>query len=494
MSLLVVDYLTTAKLGLNVNQPCDFVFSKDGRYVWAAINSASYIFKIDAYTDKLVSSINPGGGPQFICITPDGKYVFSQFGTGLCKIDTTLAVLSYTSITLPASYQGAIGLETNGVYIWYVHYSTNKVVKLNATSPYAQVSVISVITGPYFMRMSPLGTYLITTGLLSNLSIITAATNVVNNITLTNYQPREIVFSADELYAWVVCQNNGNIIKINLTTKAIIPASTIVLPTQPTTLAISSDGNYLWTGSTIGGQMSTIYIPTNKVVSNVLTTDFLNFMKQSPDGQYLWGSNWAATQSMTKYVTFLLCFKEDTKILTNKGYIPIQELNYTHLVKTSHHGFKKIHAVGHRKMSHMAKTERIKDQLYKCSQKAYPELFEDLVLTGCHSILVDNFISDEQKEKTCKVLNDIYITDDKYRLPACVDERASVYEIPGDYTIYNLALENGSDYENYGVYANGLLVETCSKRFLKDISCMNLCREIPYDDFTINTINKIDKN
>jgi len=35
-------------------------------------------------------------------------------------------------------------------------------------------------------------------------------------------------------------------------------------------------------------------------------------------------------------------------------------------------------------------------------------------------------------------------------------------------------LENDNYYTNYGVYANGLLVETSSKRYLKELSEMTL--------------------
>ena len=61
-----------------------------------------------------------------------------------------------------------------------------------------------------------------------------------------------------------------------------------------------------------------------------------------------------------------------------------------------------------------------------------------------------------------------------YRLPACVHKRTSVYEKEGNYEIYHLALENENYYNNYGIWANGLLVETCSKRYLKELSGMDL--------------------
>ena len=88
--------------------------------------------------------------------------------------------------------------------------------------------------------------------------------------------------------------------------------------------------------------------------------------------------------------------------------------------------------------------------------------------------MIDNFIDNEQIEKVKAINGDIYLTDDKYRLPACVDERSVVYEKQGLFNIYHIALENDNYYMNYGVYANGLLVESCSKRYLKEISNMVL--------------------
>ena len=170
----------------------------------------------------------------------------------------------------------------------------------------------------------------------------------------------------------------------------------------------------------------------------------------------------------------IVCFKEGSKILTDKGYRPIEDLRNGDLVKTALDGYKAIDMIGKRDIQHVACKDRIKDQLYNCSIAAFPELFEDLVITGCHSILVDNFVSDEQRQKTAEVNNNIYITGNKYRLPACVDDRTTVYANAGVHTIYHIALENEDYYMNYGVYANGLLVETCSRRYLKELSNMTL--------------------
>jgi hypothetical protein len=170
----------------------------------------------------------------------------------------------------------------------------------------------------------------------------------------------------------------------------------------------------------------------------------------------------------------LPCFKEGSKILTDKGYVPIEELVVGDLVKTSLNGYKPVNMIGHSKLQHTAVSKRIKDQFYSLSPQHYPSLFEPLVLTGAHSILEDEFVSEEQREKVLNLLGDIYVTERKYRVPACLDKRATVYEEKGSYTIYHLALDNDNYCGNYGIYANGLLVESCSKRYLKELSNMTL--------------------
>ena len=57
---------------------------------------------------------------------------------------------------------------------------------------------------------------------------------------------------------------------------------------------------------------------------------------------------------------------------------------------------------------------------------------------------------------------------------ACLDERAEPYLEEGLFNIWHFALENNDYYMNYGIYANGLLVETSSKRYMKEHSGMEL--------------------
>jgi len=170
------------------------------------------------------------------------------------------------------------------------------------------------------------------------------------------------------------------------------------------------------------------------------------------------------------------CFNEGSKILCLKDnkevYIPIEKLKKGDVIKTYTHGYKKIEIIGKKKIVN-SKHHKKEDRIYRLSTVYYPELLEDLYLTGYHSVLVD-YLNEEEISKTIEIMDYIYVTDDKYRLLTCLDSRAELIEDEKEYTIYHFALENDDYYMNYGVYANGLLVETCSLRFMNELAEMKI--------------------
>jgi hypothetical protein len=167
------------------------------------------------------------------------------------------------------------------------------------------------------------------------------------------------------------------------------------------------------------------------------------------------------------------CFLEGTRILC-KGelkdeYLPVESLVPGTLVKTSLNGYKKVVLIGSGIIENPENEERLEQRLYKLSTSNYPELNQDLFITGCHSRLVRE-LTDKQREDTVKHIKRIFATDKKYRLMACVDEKAEPWNSKGKYTIWHFALEHDNIKMNYGVYANGLLVETCCIYTLKNKS------------------------
>ncbi len=157
------------------------------------------------------------------------------------------------------------------------------------------------------------------------------------------------------------------------------------------------------------------------------------------------------------------CFLEGSKILCQvdgvEKYVAVETIRPGTLVKTSLHGFQPVKLIGSRPVVNVGGDIRDKNSLYLCTKANYPELTEDLVITGCHAILV-NHITDAHRQGIINTLERVFVTDKKYRLPACVDERAAVHQATGDFTVWHFALEHTDIKMNYGVYAQGLLVES----------------------------------
>ena len=56
----------------------------------------------------------------------------------------------------------------------------------------------------------------------------------------------------------------------------------------------------------------------------------------------------------------------------------------------------------------------------------------------------------------------------------CFDPKSECVSEKKKYTIYSICLENDFYDGNYGIYANGLLVETTSEKYLKEYTKIDL--------------------
>lgn len=167
------------------------------------------------------------------------------------------------------------------------------------------------------------------------------------------------------------------------------------------------------------------------------------------------------------------CFLQGTRILRwnpdncSEEYIRVEALKRGDLIKTSRTGYKSISIIGHARLLNPSSDANTKNRLYR-----FPE-FEDLCITGDHCTLLYD-VDDAKLEQIKDYMGKIYVTEGNYRVPACLDDRAKPYTKSGPATIWHFALEHDDPYANYGIYANGLLVESSSLRYMSKLSNMNL--------------------
>ena len=168
------------------------------------------------------------------------------------------------------------------------------------------------------------------------------------------------------------------------------------------------------------------------------------------------------------------CFLQGSKILWfnpetyQDEYIAVEKLRIGDLVFTAESGYKSIHSIGHRLLPSPKCDPNPSNRLYKFSGN------EPLYITGEHCTL-HRHIPENKRKLITEHMGDVYITEEFYRMPAFLDDRAQPYDREDEpVTIWHFALENDNDAHNYGVYANGLLVESCAIESLTKKSGMVL--------------------
>ncbi len=159
------------------------------------------------------------------------------------------------------------------------------------------------------------------------------------------------------------------------------------------------------------------------------------------------------------------CFNEDTKILSlNKDgeeeYIPIQNLRKGDIVKSYLHGYRKIDLIGKGKMFN--DSSKFTRCMYLFEKTDHNDLIEDLIVTGGHSILVDQLTDQEQLNQST-VWDRNYKIDDKVLLLAAFSSLFKPITKQKIFTWYHFTLEGEDDDQRFGVFANGVLVEIPSK-------------------------------
>ena len=431
--------------------------------IWVANDNTQGTVTVINSSNVIVNTITVGNRATSIYNDDTHVYVTNFNSNSISKIlISNQTIVSTISINRPFYIVG----DTN--YLYVTNYSNNGIVSRIKKSDQS-ITGINVGVDPYFMSID--STYIWVSNNNGSISRIKISDLTVTTQHLGLGNSCTGIYS-DGNYVWATNNSNNTISKINRDTPLSVISTISVGPSSYFITGDTNDNLWLVSNVTPSGTVKQINKNTGTVIKTITVGN--NPIIAFTNNTYVWVTNLLSNTVSQILITPIICFKQDTKILTNKGYLPIQDLRKGDLVKTLKNDYVPIDMIGKKEIYHFASEERIKDQLYKCSKEEYPEVFEDLVLTGCHCILVDEFKSEEEKEKTVEVNGDIYITDNKYRLPACVDKKTKVYENKGNHTIYHFALENKDYYMNYGVFANGLLVETTSKRFMKELSGMEL--------------------
>jgi hypothetical protein len=281
----------------------------------------------------------------------------------------------------------------------------------------------------------------------------------------------------DVASGYLYCANGGNntISQITLTEPQIINNDWLINGiSSPAGLVIN--GGFLYCVNNDLNTISKINLTNSQVVANLLTIDSpivdSNWALTGPeplglliDSEYIYESNFE-NNTIWKISLSTPCFNEGTKILClnsekEEEYIPIEDLKKGDLVKSYLHGYRKIDSIG--KNSMINNPEHFNLSMYKMEKTLENGLTDDLIVTGGHSILVDD-LGDYYAENEVKFKGKIPKIDDKIFLLCSLSKDFIQLTDTNKYTYYHLVLENnGNNDERFGIWANGILTETISK-------------------------------
>jgi len=205
--------------------------------------------------------------------------------------------------------------------------------------------------------------------------------------------------------------------------------------------------------------------PSNQIVAyNILdsSTNSVSITK--------FGSN--TPISLTATLTFSsepCCFSEGTNILgltaqLKEEYRLVQDLMIGDFVKSYLQGYRKVSRVLKGSFVNNPKDNNAANCMYIMRKTQDNGLIEDLTLTRNHGVLVEKLTEDEEK-KVDK--NNLPIIDG---LLSIITAQSDTFEKVMDsnvYKYYHFSLDGDGDNDRrFGVYANGVLVETPSNNMM----------------------------
>jgi len=169
------------------------------------------------------------------------------------------------------------------------------------------------------------------------------------------------------------------------------------------------------------------------------------------------GTNWTINDSG------LACVHETTDFLcyidNEEKYINIKDIKPGFLVKTYKEGYVKVKHIFRQRCFNSEKN--VMSKFFVMDKSKNDLLTKDLIITGGHSILVDE-ITEEQHNKMKSTGIKYLSVYDKYKLVTFFNDDFVGKTDKSEERVYLLVLEADDDHKVYGAYVNGgMIIETC---------------------------------
>jgi gliding motility-associated-like protein len=244
---------------------------------------------VNATTNTVVNTIQVGGGPSALSVSPDGSrlYVVNTESASVSVINTAT---DQVITTIPVgSYPYGIVVSPDGKTVYVTDQASNAISVIDAATNTVNSTITLSEYAPWGISISPDGAELFVADYLSNsLSIIKTSSGAVKTVEVGT-TPIGVSMSSKANLVYVANFGAGTVSVVNVQTATAV--ATIPVGASPTGATISPDGTRVYITNTGSNTVSVINTATNQVIATIPVGAEPEGISVSPDGSLVYVMN-----------------------------------------------------------------------------------------------------------------------------------------------------------------------------------------------------------
>jgi len=259
-----------------------------GSFAYISSSGSDNITVINTNTQTYAGSVDAGGEPTCIAVSPDGTRAF------ITTSITSGEVINTAENTVVGSFPTGknpwgIAVSPDGTKIYVANQSDNTVSVIDE-STLSLIATINVGTNPYCITVSPNGKIVAVSNLAGgSVTEISTATNKVIATLNTGSYPAGLAFTPDGSRLYVANTLGASVTVFNTANNTVL--STISVGSHPTGVVVNTDGKSVYVNNSADNTMSVISTTTNTVMNTIQVGGCPEGISVTPDGKYVYEVN-----------------------------------------------------------------------------------------------------------------------------------------------------------------------------------------------------------
>lgn len=262
--------LTAIPVGVG---PEDVVLSPDGHQAYVTDRSADLVLMIDLTSGRVMWEVHTGFGPQGLAVTPDGRTLYvANMGENDVRVVHLEASGPVLGERIPVGVEPMrVTMAPGGARVYVPNRGSWDVSVIDVSTD-AVVSVIAGLRRPYQVAFAPDGrTAYVTGNATGELAVIDLTGDSVVAWVPVGPAPEGVAVSPDGTYAYVANQGSNDVSVVATATHAVV--ATVPVDSLPQQIAFDGSGAFAFVTNNGSGTVSVIDVGTHSVSETIQVGD-----------------------------------------------------------------------------------------------------------------------------------------------------------------------------------------------------------------------------